>query len=446
MISTIKYAISYSLLRCVIFPLSLLPYSMLRSLGRFIGTAGYLFAKKHRKQTLNNLALARSLDLSNDDAHTIAKESFQNLCVVTLELFRLGRRRCLDDIISCENPKVLERLCSDEKGFVVFCAHQANWELTFLHMSSYGYGVGIGKPQKNPFLYRWLLGIREMFGGTIVDHKNALSPCVKALKQGHLVGIVADQGFPESSYSTDFFGTKASSSMAPALLAYKADANLCVATIYRNDSGNYTIRYSEPIVPDTSKPFKEEVPAIMDDAIKIVEKGISEHPGQWLWQHKRWKQHQHHHAKRQYRYDTVGIVMPKERKFFDIVNKALPLFRAIYPKGMFSIMVPEEYREEVSFDGAKILPYKTISDALIDDYFLQIVFDFSGADSVVGHYKRFSIAGAIPLKSMVEKTLSHEYFLEDLATTIIESHRTKAEVFSDIGHSPKINPIFPLEA
>ena len=125
-------------------------------------------------------------------------------------------------------------------------------------------GVAIGRPIKNRYLYGWVQKMRQKFGGIIITPKNALKEGIKALQQGKFLGIVGDQGMPESSFSSSFLGRKAWTSTAPALLAYKSGCPLIVATTVRQN-GHYTISYSDPIFPNKEHGAKEEVPRLMQE-------------------------------------------------------------------------------------------------------------------------------------------------------------------------------------
>ena len=68
---------------------------------------------------------------------------------------------------------------------------------------------------KNTSLYEWVVSIREKYGGTIIPPRQAIKGGLRALKQGKFLGIVGDQGMPESPYAFDFFGRRAWTTPCP---------------------------------------------------------------------------------------------------------------------------------------------------------------------------------------------------------------------------------------
>jgi Kdo2-lipid IVA lauroyltransferase/acyltransferase len=238
---------TYLLIRLFTLPFAFLPYRAIHACGRLLGTLVYHLVPGYRKRALSNLALA--LKLPNKEIRTLAKKSLQTLATTCLEYPKLAREKQIHRIAECENPETAESLISKGQGVIFFCGHQSNWELLFLEGTSRMPGAAIGRPTKNHYLYDWIQSIRQKFGGTMLPRKDAIRGGLKALREGKFLGIVGDQALPESGYSSLFLGRLAWTSPLPALLAYKTNSPLFVATT-RYEKGKYRIRYSEPLYPN----------------------------------------------------------------------------------------------------------------------------------------------------------------------------------------------------
>lgn len=276
--------INYFLFRFFTFPLQFLPYSILHKLGRLLGLLIYYAYPNYRKRALSNLALATDLHLSLQQITQLAKSSMQNLAITFLEYPRLYQETNISHIARCENPEYAASLLQQGQGVIFFCGHQANWELLFLEGSSRMPGVAIGRPIKNKPLYKWVLRLRQKFGGIIIPPKDAYRASVKALKAGKFLGIVGDQGMPNSGFSSPFLGRTAWTSPLPALLSKRTGCPIIVATI-RRENDSYLIHYSDPIPP------QESVEAQMHQVLDLFQESIKKRPQEWLWVHNRWKQH-----------------------------------------------------------------------------------------------------------------------------------------------------------
>jgi len=262
--------ITYLLIRLLTLPFAYLPYKAVHAIGRKLGTAVYFLFPKFRKRAQSNLALATDLHLSNEEVRRIAKESLQSLMITCLEYAKLAREKDIHNIVTCENHEEADEIMAQGKGLIFFCGHQANWELLFLEGSSRMPGIAIGRPIKNRYLYHWVQNMRQKFGGTIITPKNAIKEGLRGLKNGLFLGIVGDQGMPESGYSSNFLGRLAWTSPVPAMLAYKTNTPLIVATTHRANA-RYTIHYSDPIYPNPDAPKDTEVKRMMDIALEIYQ-------------------------------------------------------------------------------------------------------------------------------------------------------------------------------
>lgn len=402
--SMIKHKLQYICIKALFFPCKYLPYKALHSLGKVIGLILYHLHTSYRKRALSNLSLAKSLALSEKELIATAKASFQNLAINTLEYAKLACDPALKNLIKCENPEEAQRLIETKQGVVFFCGHQSNWEVLFLDGTQRMPGVAIGRPIKNPLLYEWVVSIRQRFGGKIIEPKQAIKEGFKALKRGLFLGIVGDQGMPDSGFSSCFLGREAFTSPAPALLAYRSNSPLIVATTRRRE-GKYLIHYSSPLWPDLTKPLEQEVPRLMQEALAIFEKSIVASPGEWLWQHNRWKQETPKTLYYKYRYDALLIVMPEEG-FGDLVNH-LATFREIYPKAFITIAVPKSCSIFLPPIEADIWLYSDIKELYKKNYSFKLLFNFSHEKGLDAHYKKLSVFKSLHIKDLKKAASAH---------------------------------------
>lgn len=380
----------YYLLRFITFPISLLPYRAIHFLGRCLGSLLYLCApKKIKKITYNNLALAKDLNLSQKEIQRISKESFQNLTINSLEYFRLKRsRHKMNQVVKGKNLDPMYDLLNKGQGVVCVTGHISNWELCFLDHTQKCSGMAIGKQIKNPKLYNFIQSIRQMHGGNIIEMKNAISEGVQQIKKGFFFSMVNDQAYTSSSYSYPFLGARAWTSPAPALIAYKANAPIFSVTTRRLSGGKYEYSLSKPIWPDLTKPLKQEVKRMMDLVLQDFEKEVKENPGQWLWQHKRWKQEGYNYIIHEYKADALLITLPDDPLLFDWINQGLWVIPQIYTRSFLTFIIPQKYQEKFSLKGYETKTYENMNDILIQDYRFQLIYDFYNHQQISDHFLR----------------------------------------------------------
>jgi len=395
---------TYYFIRAVTFPFSLMPYSWLHKIGRWLGSIAYHFMTDYRKRTLSNLALANDLDLTPSQLIRIAKRSFQNLAINCLEYPKFAREKDFSRVIQCENPEVADEIYKQNKGIIFFCGHQSNWEVLFLDGTTRMKGIAIGKSIKNKRLYHWILSIREKNGGKIVAPRNAVKEGLRALKNGSFIGIVGDQGMPDSGYSFPFLGRRAWTSTAPALLAYKTNCPIVFASTHRVQ-GRYKIRYFDPIWPDHSQPVEKDVVRMMDKALTLLQESIKHSPGEWLWQHNRWKQQTTHNLYKRFRHDCICVIMPDEG-FLDL-NQHLKTLKEIYPLVFLILFIPNRFRHVPLIDADETIYYKTLDQTLINDLRFKLVFNFTDYKPIHAHYERLSAFEVVHIAKLKELAAEH---------------------------------------
>ena len=366
-----------------------MPYTWLHPLGRLIGRLAFYCMRDYRKRSLSNLALAKDLHLhSEKQLVRIAKKSFENLAINVLEYPRFARETNFSRVIQCENPEIADELHRKGQGIIFFCGHLSNWEALFLDGTRRMRGIAIGKSIKNGRLYRWIVSIREKNGGRIIAPRNAVKEGLRVLRKGVFMGIVGDQGMPDSGYSFPFLGRRAWTTTAPALLAYKTHCPIIVATTRRVKCG-YRIRCSDPIWPNLEEPLDKETVRMMNESLTILQESIKQSPGEWLWQHNRWKQQTPQILYKRFRKDCICIILPNDPDEFAAIHPHLATLKQIYPLDFLFLIVPQRFKHYPLIPVDEVIYYNEPKEILVRDYRFKLVFNFSSYPAAK-HYEKLS--------------------------------------------------------
>ncbi|MBI2743443.1 MAG: hypothetical protein HYX48_05955 [Chlamydiales bacterium] len=408
---------SFYLLRAVTFPVTLLSYSQIHALGRALGTLSYFLLPNFRKRALSNLALASSLSLSENEIKRLAIQSFQNLMITCLEYAKLDKESDISRIATCVNPEASQEIMKEGKGVIFFCGHQSNWEILFLEGTTRMPGVAIGRPVKNMMLYNWVLSIRQKFGGKIISPKEAVKEGLRGLKKGCFLGIVGDQGMPDSGFSSPFLGRQAWTSPLPALLAHRTGRPIIVASTKRV-GGRYLIHYSDPIWPDQTQPAEQEIPRLMQKSLSLFEESIIENPGEWLWQHNRWKQQTPDRLKRRFRHDSIAVILPEEEESFSAIASELGVLREIYPHEFITLFIPKKFENSPLIENVEKRTYSSKKDLLVRDFRFKMIFNFSSHTGLKAHFCALSAFDVVDLKQL-QKAAPHGAPLSQILKTAL---------------------------
>lgn len=400
----VSYLCLYSFGRICYF----LPHSTLRFLAKVAGSVAYIALPKFRKRTTSNLALASKLRLSNKAIRQLSKAAFHNLMITLFEFGKLTRKTFIQKIVDHKSLDLVNDLMQGSSGIVFFCGHQANWELLFLDgILRFRKGMAIARPLKNPYICRWVQSVRETYGGEIIPQREALRKGIRGLRSGISIGIVGDQGMPESSFSSEFLGRTAWTSTAPALFAYKTNSPIVVMSIARKGK-KYEITYSNPIVPNLSAPLDTEIPRLMKLTLAEFEKSIEKNPDQWLWLHNRWKQETPAHLYYRFCMDSLLVILPRSDAFGEY-EQLLSLIEEIYPKAFLTLLIPVEIERRNYSSRWEIYRYIDKQDMLLEDYRFKLVFNFSGIKSIKKHFLRYSVFEVFTFSDIYAIAKEHEH-------------------------------------
>jgi len=412
--------LSYLLIRTFLFPFSLLPYRWIHYLGNGLGIVAFPLLTRYRKRALSNLSIASDLNYSNSEIEKIAKESLGNLFITALEYGKISREKKIQRIVRCINPEESDQILESGKGVIFFCAHQGNWELLFLEGCSRIKGIAIGQPVANKFLYNWILRIRQKFGGRIIEPRQSVKEGLRALKKGEFLGIVGDQGLPDGGYLSTFLGRSAYTSPLPALLSHRSGAPIIFASTIRKE-GEYTIRYSSPIWPNKEKTMEEDIPILMDAVLELLEMSIRWNPGQWLWQHNKWKQQGPGRLKKAYRQDTIAVFLPLEKELSQKLIEELLVLREIYPTEFIAFFIPKEIALPKNL-ATETNQYTKLSHLKRKDYRFKLVFNFTKDCSINKHYLKLAAFQVLTLDKIASLSkISNEPLSSQLKKVILNA-------------------------
>ena len=287
----IKYYFEYLGLALVFGFLRLIPLDSglkwCRSWGRLL----YRINGKHRQRALDNLR--RAFPERSEEQHVrILKDVYANLCRVALEFALLDRvnPEFIRRRVTIVGREHMDRALAQGKGVVGVLGHLGNWEMGGAIMAQLGYPLdAVYHSMRNPYTDRFINTIRERSGERLINMRRALWLCTKALKQNHILGLVADQDAGSRGLFINFFGRPASTNPGPAIFAMKAGAPLIFSALIRKPGGRYLLHFNPPFNIRHSDDFDNDLAHNTQLWSDELERWVRVYPEQWFWVHRRWR-------------------------------------------------------------------------------------------------------------------------------------------------------------
>lgn len=275
--------------------INLLPEVWALWLGRQMGRIAYGLDWEHRRTAIENLTLAFGSEKSKREIRALARKTFENLAMTAVEFVRMPGTdpEVFKKKLSVEGlEKAKKVLQNQKKGALLLLSHFGNWELMGLIPRMFHLPISvIARPiKKNRWIDHMVSGIREGAGLEVIPAAKASRRVLQALAQHRMVGILIDQRAKRSEgIWVDFFGRKAPTTPALAVLSMRTGAPIVPVFMIREDHARHRLLIRDPLQLVETGDVKKDVETNTRLVNETLEEMIRQYPDQWFWVHRRWE-------------------------------------------------------------------------------------------------------------------------------------------------------------
>jgi KDO2-lipid IV(A) lauroyltransferase len=261
-------------------------------MGAFVGTLGFWPLRIRRRVAEKQIADSFP-ELDRAARRAIAVGSYANLGRVGVET-AIASRLEAGTALALFNPPTgwehVEGPASQGRGVILVSGHLGNWELGAAYVAARGLKLSaVVRRMSNRLFDGYINRSRQRLGWKIIYDHDATRAIPRAIRDGHVVPLLADQGVQGlSSIFVPFFGRLARTPQGPALFALRLGAPLVLALVTRERDGRYTLRF-EPVPVVNTGDRERDVAAVVAAYTSQLEAWVRRYPEQYLWQHRRWR-------------------------------------------------------------------------------------------------------------------------------------------------------------
>ena len=182
------------------------------------------------------------------------------------------------------------RLRDSGKPHIFFTAHSGNFELLPVAAARYDLKVtALFRAPNNPYIAKYIFSTRaESMGELLASRAGAAFGLARILERNGNIGVLVDQKFTRG-VKTTFFGRACNTSPLVPKLARQYECDVYPARCIRLPGNRYRLEIQDPLVLPRTEKGTIDVNATAQLLNDTVEGWVREHPGQWMWFHKRWK-------------------------------------------------------------------------------------------------------------------------------------------------------------
>ncbi|MGH7443069.1 MAG: lysophospholipid acyltransferase family protein [bacterium] len=272
--------------------LRLLPRRAARSMGACLGRLFFACVPYERRKTLATLKTAFPSE-SPVWRGQVAAGVFADLGKAGADFFRMSSSKPDDweswvaEVVGFQH---LEAAVAAGRGVVAVTAHFGHWELLAAWTARHLPVAVVGRQVYDARLDAALTERRARNRVAVFGRNTAVRPILRWLKEGKVLGVLADQDTGVDSLYVDFFGRPAKTPSGPAVLAQATGADLVTAFCFPLPDGRYRLAFEGPIpIPPRSAGGAMELWPVVQEYTRRTEAAIRAQPRAWAWNHARWR-------------------------------------------------------------------------------------------------------------------------------------------------------------
>ncbi len=187
---------------------------------------------------------------------------------------------------------IFDRLVKEDRPHIFFTGHTGSFELLPVAAAKFGLPLtALFRAPNNPYLAEYVFATRtSKMGGLVQSRRGAAFSLAGILDDNGNVGMLVDQKFGgKHGVPTTFFGRPCKSNPLLAKLARHYECDVYPTRTIRLPGNRYRLIVEEKLALPQSPKGGIDVAATTQLLQDVVERWVREHPGQWMWFHKRWK-------------------------------------------------------------------------------------------------------------------------------------------------------------
>lgn len=248
----------------------------------------------HRTATVN--LRAAFPDLDEAAIQRLAREAWDNLGRTGAEYAHLDTLLDYDpddpalQRIEVAGAEHFGAIRDDGKPGLIFSAHLANWELPAICARKFDLeATAVFRVPNNPAAARLVHEVRrKTMGGLAASGPGGIFAMQGVLERGGHLGQLVDQHFTRGVV-VDFFGRPVLANPLLAKLARHYDCPVHGARVIRLPGSRFRLELTPALDLPRAADGQIDVQGAMQAMTRVVEDWVREHPGQWLWMHRRWR-------------------------------------------------------------------------------------------------------------------------------------------------------------
>lgn len=270
-----------------------LPLAFILKSGALLGYLTWLVPNKRKKIAARNIQLCFP-ELSAEDKRALLKNNLISTGIGFAEMLVAfwSSDKKISGNVEFSGLEHVEKALSENKGCIFLSCHLHPLELAtrFINSAISKKAHVLARQHNNKIFEAYVDEARKQHCEKTIDKKD-VKAVLKSLKNNHPVYYIPDQNFSFQCEYIDFFGQPAATVIAPVRLAQVSKSPVIpwFGVRVKNLKGKtrWKIQFQQPQVYFQDK----DINSSLKKMNQLFENQIKKHPEQYLWVHRRFKNH-----------------------------------------------------------------------------------------------------------------------------------------------------------
>jgi len=277
-----------------VLALRALPFKLFVPAARVWGTLGFYLIKRYRQRVLSNLSLAFAGEKDIKEMTKLAREAFFNFTLTPLETIYTAAVPLSMKGIEIIGREYLDAALAKGNGVIALGSHMGAFTILGPRLAMEGYPFNIIINVGNfPKIWKRLEYYQRRLGQRPFSPKPAAASIKKSLnclRRNEILYLIADEQQIIGGIPVPFFGRTAYTPPGPAIFSLRTGAPILPMFVVRERGFPKTLFIEHPIEIERTFDEKKDMELLTAKLTRAVEDSIRQHPEQWPWLNRRWKQ------------------------------------------------------------------------------------------------------------------------------------------------------------